>query len=191
MNKVLKNKKLQVKNGSKRCLHDYKNAIPVGNVDHICPLCKELLDPMEWFFMNQFKFTNVGVHRRKIERIEQPDKGQIRISLQDLKTILGEDFHIFETETVSNCWCYKCNANNEKSKIVNFRVFLNDLDDIVLRGFCRQCGSRVDRYVETSEIRKYTKIIGRLRNDAEKSGKKFSTKQNYLKGYKGRKLIKA
>lgn len=45
MNKRLKRKK-------SNCRHDYKNAIKVGNVDHICPICKELLDPMEWFFIN-------------------------------------------------------------------------------------------------------------------------------------------
>jgi hypothetical protein len=185
----LRNKKLQVKNSPKRCWHDYKNAIPVGNVYHICPLCKELLDPMEWFFMNQFEFIDVGSHRCKIERIEQPDKGQIKISLQDLRTILGGDFHMFETETLSNCWCYKCDAKKGKSKIVKFRVFLNNVNDVVLRGFCGGCGSRVDRYVETSEVRKYIKIINRLRKDAKKSGKKVLTRQNYLKGYKERKLI--
>ncbi len=36
------------------CKHDYKNAIKIGNVDHVCPLCKNLLDPMEWFLMNSF-----------------------------------------------------------------------------------------------------------------------------------------
>ena len=66
---------------------------------------------------------------------------------------------------------------------------MNDLNDIVLRGFCAVCDSRIDRYVEISEMEKYTKIIGRLRKDAKKSGKKVSTRQNYLKGYKERKLI--
>ncbi len=173
----------------KRCLHDYNNAIQVGSVDHICPLCKALLDPLEWFFITQFEFTDVGNRKRKIERIDLPDKGQIKINLRDLKTILGEDFHIFETETLSNCWCYKCNAKKGRSKIVNFQVFLNDLNDIVLRGFCAICDSRIDRYVEISEAEKYTKIIDRLRKDAKKSGKKVSTRQNYLKGYKERKLI--
>jgi hypothetical protein len=43
----------------KACKHDYKNAIQVGNVDYMCPLCKKLLDPMEWFFMNSFEFVEV------------------------------------------------------------------------------------------------------------------------------------
>lgn len=40
------------------CIHDYKNAIKIGNVDYVCPLCKELLDPFEWFFMNSFEFVD-------------------------------------------------------------------------------------------------------------------------------------
>ena len=43
----------------KACKHDYKNAIQVGKIDYICPLCGKLLDPSEWFFMNSFKFVDV------------------------------------------------------------------------------------------------------------------------------------
>lgn len=41
------------------CRHDYKNAVKVGNIDYMCPLCNKLLDPMEWFFMNSFEFVEV------------------------------------------------------------------------------------------------------------------------------------
>jgi hypothetical protein len=44
----------------KVCKHDYKNAIQVGNVDYMCPLCKKLLDPLEWFLMNNFNTIDVG-----------------------------------------------------------------------------------------------------------------------------------
>jgi len=47
------------------CRHDYKNAIQVGNVDYVCPICKELLDPFEWFFMNSFEFVEVDVLEEK------------------------------------------------------------------------------------------------------------------------------
>jgi len=46
-------------------MHDYKNAIQVGNVDYMCPICKELLDPMEWFFMNSFEFVDVEMEKNK------------------------------------------------------------------------------------------------------------------------------
>ncbi len=53
------------KANKKICLHDYKNAIKIGNVDYVCPLCKELLDPFEWFFMNSFEFVDVTPKKGK------------------------------------------------------------------------------------------------------------------------------
>lgn len=44
------------------CRHDYKNAIPIGKIDYVCPLCKESLDPLEWFLMNSFEFVDVAPH---------------------------------------------------------------------------------------------------------------------------------
>ncbi|MBU4304875.1 MAG: hypothetical protein KJ893_04535 [Candidatus Omnitrophica bacterium] len=65
-----KSKKKKVQNVVSRnnkaiCRHDYKNAIQVGNVDYVCPLCKELLDPLEWFFMNSFEFEDCTPGKRK------------------------------------------------------------------------------------------------------------------------------
>ncbi len=136
---------------------------------------------MEWFFMNQFEFVDVGNRRRKIERMDIPDKGQIKIRLRDLRTILGEDFRLFRTETVPNCWCYKCNVKKGRSKIVNFLVFLNDVNDVVLRGFCAVCGSRIDRYVEIGEVEKYEKAISKIRKDLEnRLGRSIVTKSNFI-----------
>lgn len=54
----------------KFCDHDYKNAIPFGKVDHICPKCKRFLDPGEWFFMNMFTFIDCTPKKlkKKIKR---------------------------------------------------------------------------------------------------------------------------
>ena len=41
------------------CKHDYKNAIQIGAVDYVCPLCKQALDPLEWFLMNSFETIDV------------------------------------------------------------------------------------------------------------------------------------
>ena len=46
------------------CKHDYKNATKIGNVDYVCPLCKNLLDPMEWFLMNSFEFVDVTPEKK-------------------------------------------------------------------------------------------------------------------------------
>jgi hypothetical protein len=51
------------------CKHDYKNAIQIGSVDYVCPLCKQVLDPLEWFLMNSFEFEDVvsAAERRPAE----------------------------------------------------------------------------------------------------------------------------
>jgi len=41
------------------CRHDYKNAIKIGNIDYQCQMCGRLLDPLEWFLMNNFEFVDV------------------------------------------------------------------------------------------------------------------------------------
>ncbi len=65
-----KPKKKKARNAASRnnkaiCRHDYKNAIQIGNVDYVCPLCKELLDSFEWFFMNSFEFVDVEALEKK------------------------------------------------------------------------------------------------------------------------------
>lgn len=42
------------------CLHDYKNAVLVGRIDRMCPLCKELIDPNEWFLITHLE--SLGAH---------------------------------------------------------------------------------------------------------------------------------
>lgn len=62
-----------MKKEKNNCMHDYKRAVKVGNVDYMYQLCGKLLDPCEWFLMNSFKFVDVdgkvaGSARRDIEK---------------------------------------------------------------------------------------------------------------------------
>jgi len=59
MKKEIVTKRKNKKEEKVFCRHDYKNAIQIGKVDYVCPLCKELLNPLEWFFMNSFEFVEV------------------------------------------------------------------------------------------------------------------------------------
>lgn len=65
-----------MKNKKVSCRHDYKNAIQIGNVDYVCPLCKKMLDPGEWYFMNMFEFIDVEVE--KSSKIPTSRKEKIR-----------------------------------------------------------------------------------------------------------------
>ncbi len=41
------------------CRHDYKNAVAVGKIDHVCPLCNKLLNPNKWFLITHFESLGV------------------------------------------------------------------------------------------------------------------------------------
>ncbi|KKP48279.1 MAG: hypothetical protein UR39_C0001G0074 [Candidatus Woesebacteria bacterium GW2011_GWA1_33_30] len=49
------------------CYHDYKKAIPVGKIDHMCPKCLKILDPGEWFLMTNFDVVDVSSEETKRE----------------------------------------------------------------------------------------------------------------------------
>lgn len=80
--------------------------------------------------------------------MRRKEKPEIEIDLDDIKVIMGNDFVHFQS-VVENCFCSQCSESN--TTIVNYKAYLNDLDDIVLRGKCITCGSPVGRYIETGE----------------------------------------
>lgn len=58
------------------CDHDFKNAIPYGNVDHFCPKCKEFIDPLEWFLMTNFDVVNC-TPKEEMKKMEKDLKKHI------------------------------------------------------------------------------------------------------------------
>ena len=87
-------------------------------------------------------------------------KKEIKITEEDVKTIYGKEYELFQSKFLPNCFCGKCAKNGKSTvRIENFTTFLNDKDDIVLKGFCAECGGKVSRYIELSTVyRFYTGI---------------------------------
>ncbi len=117
--------------------HIYKEASP-------CPLC--------W----------PGYSKKKKDR---------EITEDDLKFIHGEDYPMFKEKIIPNCDCTLCRDNRIQdpygSTIVHYRIFLNYLNDMILRGTCAKCGNDVVRYLETSQVPAYA---GRIAIVREKYG---------------------
>lgn len=90
------------------------------------------------------------------------NKKQIEITKEDLICIHGNDYQLFEEKIIPNCYCAKCNSHYQ-STIVNYKIFLNDLNDVILRGFCGKCSNPINRYLETSEVEKYQERIEKVR----------------------------
>ena len=70
------------------------------------------------------------------------------ITLPQLKTIFGNDWDFFVEKIIPNCFCQNC---TEVVTIVDFKIVVNDLNDVILRGKCAVCGGPVNRYSETGE----------------------------------------
>jgi len=89
-------------------------------------------------------------------------KSRIEISKSNLTSILGEDLDDFEKNIINHVYCGNCNSSYN-STIVNYSIFLNDLDDVILEGFCKKCNNPVNRCVETGEVAKYQKRISEIK----------------------------
>lgn len=100
------------------------------------------------------------------------NKSQIKITKEDLISIYGKDYHFFEEKIIPNCYCGKCKTPYQ-STIINYEIFLNDLNDIILEGFCAKCGNPVNRYLETGEVEKYQKMIEKIKEKYSRKLKKI------------------
>ncbi len=89
-------------------------------------------------------------------------KIKVEISKSNLLSILGEDFDEFEKNIINHVYCASCNSSYN-STIKNYSIFLNDLDDVLLEGFCKKCNHPVNRYVETGEVAKYQTRISKVK----------------------------
>lgn len=86
----------------------------------------------------------------------------LEITNEDLRRIHGSDWEKFLKKIIRNCYCGHCQSNYD-SIIIEYKIFLNDLNDIVLKGKCRTCKRPIARYAETGEVPQYSKRIEEVR----------------------------
>ena len=67
--------------------------------------------------------------------LDMSKKMQIKINPSDLKMIYGDDYEFFTNKVLTNCRCINCDTPFT-STIVNYKVFISHLNDIVLKGHC-------------------------------------------------------
>ena len=90
-------------------------------------------------------------------RKQQPD---IKIDVDDVQLIMGSDFYRFGG-LVSNVYCSTCPEH--ETTIINYEIFLNDMNDIILQGKCKRCGEPVARYIETGENKNEADVAKHIR----------------------------
>lgn len=97
------------------------------------------------------------------------NKKKIKIAEEDLKFIYGDNYEFFQSRILPNCFCGKCIRDGKHTvRIVNYEIFINDLNDIILQGFCADCGGKVGRYLETGEVKEYVLRIKKIKEKYKK-----------------------
>ncbi|NQU84862.1 MAG: hypothetical protein HQ541_03800 [Mariniphaga sp.] len=62
-----------------------------------------------------------------------------------------------------------CTCGVENRKLIDIKVYLNDINDIILRGNCSGCRTIAARYIETGENPESAKAGKRIREMKKKS----------------------
>lgn len=87
------------------------------------------------------------------------------LTLPQLKTIWGNDWDFFVEKIIPNCFCHTC---SDEVTIVDYKIVVNDLNDIILMGKCAICGNPVNRYTETGENEDYVRRIKNVLKESKK-----------------------
>jgi len=100
-------------------------------------------------------------------------KTRIKITEEELQKIQGDDYTIFQEKIINNCWCPNC-RNGFNATIINYTIILDCLNDILLEGFCRKCGDRINRILETGERLINQKTIEEIRRKYDSENAKLN-----------------
>jgi RNase P subunit RPR2 len=88
-------------------------------------------------------------------------RNEIRIDIDDIKIIMQDDFIHFQ-KILDNVFCRNCDF--QTTTIVNYKAYLNKLNDIILKGECKKCGGKVARYIESGESEEKFAAADHIRN---------------------------
>ena len=92
---------------------------------------------------------------------------QIEITQNELEEILDSDWEFFRDKIINgNVWCMDC--RNGDQTIIDYKIFISERNDIILKGICKKCGNKVGRLLETGDEEKYKQEIELIRSKYKK-----------------------
>ncbi len=56
-----------------------------------------------------------------------------------------------------------CDCGAQQKQLVNYKSYINDLNDVILKGWCSSCKTIAARYIETGERKGVDKIADKIR----------------------------
>ena len=96
--------------------------------------------------------------KKRSEHIIQED--EVEIGPFQLRLMFGdsweEDIHLFTHS-------FFCDYGDENKKLVNYKSYISNLNDVILKGWCSSCKTIAIRYIETGERPGIEKVSDRIR----------------------------
>lgn len=84
-------------------------------------------------------------------------KTKKEITPNQIKQIFGDDYQLFK-KIERNVFCGYC-KDGHVTTIVDYRSYVLDNYDLLLKGKCKKCGHDVARVLETGEVEENRKSI--------------------------------
>ena len=94
------------------------------------------------------------------------DPSDIELNQWEFRLIMGESWPHSDLFFDN----YFCDCKNSNRRLIDVKIYLNDLNDILLKGRCSACKSLAARYIETGEIEDSFKAAERIKKMRKSSG---------------------
>lgn len=87
------------------------------------------------------------------------DPRDVELNQWEFRLVMGESWQHRDL-FIEN---FACDCNSPDKKLIDFKVYVNDLNDLVLRGKCSGCNTIAARYIETGENKESCKAAERIK----------------------------
>ena len=87
------------------------------------------------------------------------DPSDVELNEWEFRLIMDDSWEHLP-EIIENIFC-QCKSPNKK--LIDYKIYLVDLNDIVLRGMCSGCNTIAARYIETGEGKTNLEVAERIR----------------------------
>lgn len=76
----------------------------------------------------------------------------IEISKQEAIILFDESEEIYN-RLIKNVFCPNCQGSmgDKVTEIINYKIFLENSNDVIIKGKCKKCQNQVSRFIETGE----------------------------------------
>lgn len=96
--------------------------------------------------------------KKRTEHIIHED--EIEIGPLQRQLMFGQSWNDDIDIGINSIFC-DCGAQNRK--LINYKRYLNDLNDVILKGWCSSCKTIASRYIEIGEKKGIEKIANNIR----------------------------